>query len=43
MEVNSSSVLRGIEETTGKDIASLIIGFVEKKNKIGKTGIKGKG
>ena len=43
MEVNSSSVLRGIEETTGKDIASLIIGFVEKKNKMGKTGTKGKG
>ena len=31
MEVNSSPGLQGIEETTGKDIASLIIGFVEKK------------
>jgi ribosomal protein S6--L-glutamate ligase len=31
MEVNSSPGLRGIEETTGKDIASLIISFVEKK------------
>jgi len=30
MEVNSSPGLQGIEETTGKDIASLIIGLRDK-------------
>lgn len=31
MEVNSSPGLRGIEETSGKDIADLIIQFIEKR------------
>ncbi len=43
MEVNSSPGLRGIEEATGKDIAGLIIGFIEKNHKMGKTGTKGRG
>ena len=43
MEVNSSTGLRGIEEATGKDIAGLIISFIEKNHKMGKTGTKGKG
>jgi ribosomal protein S6--L-glutamate ligase len=43
MEVNSSPGLRGIEEATGKDIAGLIISFIEKNHKMGRTGTKGKG
>lgn len=43
MEVNSSPGLRGIEEATGKDIAGLIIGFIEKNHKMGRTGTKGRG
>lgn len=31
MEVNSSPGLQGIEEATGKDIASMIISFIEKR------------
>ena len=30
MEVNSSPGLEGIEKSTGKDVAELIIGFLEK-------------
>ncbi len=43
MEVNSSPGLQGIEEATGKDVAGLIIGFIEKNHKLGKTATKGKG
>ncbi|MBC8514005.1 MAG: 30S ribosomal protein S6--L-glutamate ligase [Candidatus Thioglobus sp.] len=43
MEVNSSPGLRGIEEATGKDIANLIIEFIEKTAKPHKTRTKGKG
>jgi ribosomal protein S6--L-glutamate ligase len=43
MEVNSSPGLRGIEEATGKDIASMIIEFIEKTAKPHKTRTKGKG
>jgi ribosomal protein S6--L-glutamate ligase len=31
MEVNSSPGLKGIEEASGKDIASMIIQFIEKR------------
>ena len=43
MEVNSSPGLRGIEEATGKDVADMIIGFIEKNAKPHKTRTKGKG
>lgn len=43
MEVNSSPGLEGIEKATGKDIAGLIIEFIEKTAKHGKTRTKGKG
>jgi ribosomal protein S6--L-glutamate ligase len=43
MEVNSSPGLEGIEEATGKDVAGLIIGFIEQNSKAGKTATKGKG
>jgi len=43
MEVNSSPGLQGIEEATGKDVAGLIIKFIEKKYQTGKTTTKGKG
>lgn len=43
MEVNSSPGLAGIEHATGKDIASLIIEFVEKNARQGKTRTRGKG
>ncbi|MAT65746.1 MAG: 30S ribosomal protein S6--L-glutamate ligase [Gammaproteobacteria bacterium] len=43
MEVNSSPGLEGIECATGKDIAGMIIQFIEKNAKFGKTGTKGKG
>ncbi len=43
MEVNSSPGLEGIEEATGKDVAGLIISFMEKNHKMGKTATKGKG
>lgn len=41
MEVNSSPGLEGIEEATGKDIAGMIIDFMTKHAKIGKTQTKG--
>ncbi len=41
MEVNSSPGLEGIETATGKDIARIIIEFMEKNAKPGKTGTKG--
>ncbi len=43
MEVNSSPGLRGIEATTGKDVAGLIIQFIEKNAKQDKTRTRGRG
>lgn len=43
MEVNSSPGLEGIETATGKDIASLIIDFIEKNSVSGTTKTKGRG
>jgi ribosomal protein S6--L-glutamate ligase len=43
MEVNSSPGLEGIEKATGKDVASMIIQFIEKSAKPHKTRTKGKG
>ncbi|MFT6390466.1 MAG: ribosomal protein S6--L-glutamate ligase [Cellvibrionaceae bacterium] len=43
MEVNSSPGLRGIEEATQKDVASMIIDFIEKNAKPNKTKTRGKG
>ena len=43
MEVNSSPGLEGIENATGKDIAGMIIDFVAKSARDGKTMTKGKG
>ncbi|MEJ2620168.1 MAG: 30S ribosomal protein S6--L-glutamate ligase [Candidatus Thiodiazotropha sp.] len=43
MEVNSSPGLEGIESATGKDIAGLIIEFIEKNARPYKTRTRGKG
>lgn len=43
MEVNSSPGLEGIERATGKDIAGMIIEFIEKNVAPNKTRTKGKG
>ncbi|MFU8864359.1 MAG: 30S ribosomal protein S6--L-glutamate ligase [Rhodobacterales bacterium] len=43
MEVNSSPGLEGVEKATGKDIAGMIIEFIEKNAKDGATRTKGKG
>ncbi len=43
MEVNSSPGLQGIEESTGKDVAGMIIQFIEKNHKQGRTATRGKG
>ncbi len=43
MEVNSSPSLEGIEKATGKDIADLIIAFIEKHAKPHKTKTRGRG
>ena len=43
MEVNSSPGLEGIEKATGKDIAGLVIEFIEKSARDGKTKTKGRG
>ena len=43
LEVNSSPGLEGIEKTTGRDIAGLVMDFIEKNAKHGKTKTKGKG
>lgn len=43
MEVNSSPGLEGIEKATNKDIAGLIIEFIEKNARPGKTATRGKG
>ncbi|GAA4861717.1 30S ribosomal protein S6--L-glutamate ligase [Luteimonas vadosa] len=43
MEVNSSPGLEGIEKATGIDVADMIIEFIEKNAKPGKTKTRGKG
>ena len=43
MEVNSSPGLEGIENSTQKDVAGLVIGFIEKNAKHGKTRTRGNG
>ncbi|MDX1594874.1 MAG: 30S ribosomal protein S6--L-glutamate ligase [Gammaproteobacteria bacterium] len=43
MEVNSSPGLQGIEEVTGKDVASLMIQFLEKNARPNRTGTRGRG
>ena len=43
MEVNSSPGLEGIETATGKDVAGMIIAFLEKNAKKDKTRTRGKG
>ncbi len=43
LEVNSSPGLEGIQSVTGKDIAGMIIEFIEKNAKVGKTKTKNKG
>jgi ribosomal protein S6--L-glutamate ligase len=43
MEVNSSPGLEGIEEATGKDVARLIIEFIEKNARPHSTRTRGKG
>jgi len=43
MEVNSSPGLEGIEQATGKDVAGLIIQFIEKNARLNSTRTKGKG
>lgn len=43
MEVNSSPGLEGIESATEKDVAGMIIQFIEKKAKPGRTRTRGKG
>lgn len=43
MEVNSSPGLEGIEAATGKDVAGMIIEFIEKNAKPGNTKTRGKG
>jgi ribosomal protein S6--L-glutamate ligase len=43
MEVNSSPGLNGIEVATGKDVAGMIVSFIEKNAKPYKTRTRGKG
>ncbi len=43
MEVNSSPGLEGIETATGKDVAGMIISFMEKNAKAGNTRTRGRG
>ena len=43
MEVNSSPGLEGIETITNKDVASMIIDFIEKNAKPHRTKTRGKG
>ncbi len=43
MEVNSSPGLEGIEAATGKDVAGMIVEFIEKNAKPHKTKTRGKG
>jgi ribosomal protein S6--L-glutamate ligase len=43
MEVNSSPGLEGIEAATGKDVAAMIIEYIEKNAQAGRTRTRGKG
>ena len=43
LEVNSSPGLEGIENATDKDVAGMIIEFIEKKAKTGNTRTRGQG
>jgi ribosomal protein S6--L-glutamate ligase len=43
LEVNSSPGLRGIEEATGKDVAGLIVEFIEREAKPNRTRTRGRG
>jgi ribosomal protein S6--L-glutamate ligase len=43
LEVNSSPGLEGIEKATNKDVASMIIEFIEKNAKAGRTSTRGQG
>ncbi|MCG6326629.1 30S ribosomal protein S6--L-glutamate ligase, partial [Vibrio alginolyticus] len=43
MEVNSSPGLEGIEAATGKDIAGMIVEFIEKNAASKRTRTRGKG
>jgi len=43
MEVNSSPGLEGIEVSTGRDVATMIINFIEKHARPGRTRTRGKG
>jgi len=43
MEVNSSPGLEGIQKATGKDIADMVIQFIEKTSKLNRTRTRGKG
>jgi ribosomal protein S6--L-glutamate ligase len=43
IEVNSSPGLQGIESATGKDVAGLIIEYIEKNAKLGRTKTRGHG
>ena len=43
MEVNSSPGLEGIEAATGKDVAGLIIDFIQKHAALGRTRTRGQG
>jgi ribosomal protein S6--L-glutamate ligase len=43
VEVNSSPGLEGIEAATGKDVAGMIIDYIERHAKAGKTKTKGRG
>jgi ribosomal protein S6--L-glutamate ligase len=43
MEVNSSPGLEGIEKATQKDVAGMIVEFIEKTAKKGKTRTRGTG
>ena len=43
MEVNSSPGLEGIEKATGKDVAGMVIAYIEKNAAPGKTRTKGRG
>ncbi|MCB0948048.1 MAG: 30S ribosomal protein S6--L-glutamate ligase, partial [Mycobacterium sp.] len=43
LEVNSSPGLEGIEQATGRDVAGLIIEFIENNARHGKTKTRGKG
>lgn len=43
MEVNSSPGLEGIEKATGKDIAGIIIGFIQRNARPHRTATRGKG